>query len=100
MNYLVLVNATHIPEKVAESIRILDIALLSFARWESIKPSQQWFVDGNKVFRSSSDLIRLQNVAGLNAMKGYSSAVKLCRSGLTLFTDLAVSVRNLSISSL
>jgi hypothetical protein len=73
---------------------VLDIALLSFARWQSIQASPDWFVDLSKIFRSSGEHINLGgNIASvLMAMKGYSSALRICKAGLILTTDLSVSV--------
>lgn len=73
---------------------VLDVALLSFARWQSTSSSPQWFIDLTKIFRSSGEHINLGgNVASiLMAMKGYSSALRISKAGLILTTDLSVSV--------
>lgn len=72
-------------------LRAIDMSLTAFAKWQAAGcDSPDWFIDGVKAYRSNSEEISLGGA--FVAMKGYLSTLRCNLAGLTLVTDLSVSV--------
>lgn len=69
-------------------LQALDIALLSFARWQIDDITPSWIIAGNKAFRS--DGTQYQFSPAYIGRVGYASNLKVCMSGLMLVADVSV----------
>jgi hypothetical protein len=70
-------------------LQALDIALLSFARWEVGESNPSWIIAGSKAFRSDGTTYNLS--ATYIARLGYHASLKCCASGLAMVSDISVS---------
>lgn len=70
-------------------MRAIDTSLLSFARWDVVKPNPDWFLVGSKIYRSSGTQFSLAN--GYVAMHGFFAGLKTCVSGMYLVADMSTS---------
>lgn len=70
-------------------LQALDIALLSFARWQLDEVAPTWIIAGNKAFRSDGTTYQF-SPAYLGRL-GYAASLKVCLSGLLLVADVSVS---------
>ena len=91
-------------EQHKPAVAALDVALLSFARWQAGDANPQWLNNGSKIFRYESRLMLTHshyscNRAGgtefplndaFKAMLGYYASLKVCKSGLLLVADISV----------
>jgi hypothetical protein len=67
----------------------LDIALLSFARWQLAEDDPRWLLSGTKVFQTSGQTFPL---GGMYLGRiGYSSCLRTCLSGLAVVMEVSVS---------
>ena len=71
------------------TFQALDIALLSFARWQLDEPNPTWVISGNKAFRSDGTTYEFS--AAYLGRLGYMASLKCCMSGLLLVSDVSVS---------
>ena len=71
-------------------VRSLDLALLAFARKQLRNDHQKWYLVGNKCF--SEDATKEIVAPGYIAIRGYTLGLKSCLAGLTLVSDMTVSV--------
>lgn len=74
----------------ASVIRALDLSLLAFARQQLKDQSPSWYLVGNKCF--SQHASKLSVAPGYEALRGYTVGLKSCLAGLTLVSDMTVSV--------
>lgn len=67
----------------------LDIALLSFARWQLAEDDPRWLLSGTKVFQTNGQTFPL---GGMYLGRiGYSSCLRTCLSGLAIVMEVSVS---------
>jgi hypothetical protein len=71
-------------------IRSLDLSLLAFAREQLKDETPSWYLVGNKCF--SQHAAQLSVAPAYVAMRGYTVGLKCCLAGLTLVSDMTVSV--------
>ncbi len=70
------------------SVQALDIALLSFARWQAGENLPTWILSGPKAFRSDGTSFQLS--PAFIGMLGYYASLKAVMSGLVLVSDISV----------
>ena len=74
----------------ASVIRALDLSLLGFAREQLKDEIPSWYLVGNKCFSERAS--KLQVADGYVALRGYTVGLRSCLAGLTLVSDMTVSV--------
>ena len=70
------------------ALQALDIALISFAKWETAESHPQWIIAGSKVFKS--DGVSYDFGKAYLGRLGYFFSLKACMAGLVLQTDVSV----------
>lgn len=71
-------------------VRALDSSLLSFVRRQLHVEEPQWYLAGNVGYSSAGETLKL--APGFVAMRGFFVGLKTCLAGLTLVSDMSVSV--------
>lgn len=67
----------------------LDVALLSFARWQLGEDDPRWLLSGTKVFQTNGQTF---DFGGIYLGRiGYSSSLRTCMSGLSVVVEVSVS---------
>jgi hypothetical protein len=71
-------------------VRTLDLSLLAFARMQLKDEAPSWYLVGNKCFSEHAE--KLTVAPAYVALRGYTVGLKCCLAGLTLVSDMTVSV--------
>mgnify|MGYP003384835984 CR=1 FL=1 len=71
-------------------MRSLDLSLLAFARLQLKDDAPSWYLVGNKCFSENAASVPV--APGYLALRGYTVGLKTCLAGLTLVSDMTVSV--------
>ena len=71
-------------------MRSLDLSLLAFARLQLKDDAPSWYLVGNKCFSENAASVTV--APGYLALRGYTVGLKTCLAGLTLVSDMTVSV--------
>lgn len=74
----------------ASTIRALDSAIFSFARWKQFEMNPKWIVDRSKVFLMSGEAKAMNNIGSMICRRGYQAALRYCLAGLVLTCDMSV----------
>lgn len=91
--------AVHLPQTAnpaqfqnldANMLRVLDMSLLSFARFLQVNDDPEWFIVGTKLFASRGDQMKL--TGAFVARRGYCASLKCCLAGLVFVADISVNV--------
>jgi len=73
-----------------DTLRGLDVSLLSRIRWDTVCDEPDWYMGGSKIFLAAAAGVRI--APGYIARTGYFAGLKTCMAGLVCVADVAVGV--------